>query len=279
MARLFAANDTTMPISDTHMEMATNQQTHGVIGGCGVTLDGSNLTLDIAAGAIVSNGVPVTVAAQANALTLAADSSNPRWSWIALNSSGSAVLVSGTAAATPAVPELDNTNDVPLMLVYVAAGATIASSQTNYDQRIPLMEQTWRCTSTLTKNANTTLGDVTGLKFFIDASQVWTFESFCEISTAATPDIKVAFTVPSGAAGTGLAMKVDAAATQSVRVTDWTTANALASAAAGVGMILSGTMVNSTTAGWCQLQAAQNTNDASDTQVFIQSWITARRVT
>lgn len=278
MARLFATNDTTMPIPDTHMEMAANQQTHGVIGGCGVTLDAADLTLDIAAGAIVSNGAPVTVAAQANALTLAADSSNPRWSWVALNSSGTAVLVSGTAAATPSIPELNSTNDVPLMLVYVAAAATLASAQTNYDQRIPLTVQTWQCSSTLTSNADDVLSDVTGLKFFIDASQTWVFEAELQLSSAATPDFKMAFTVPSGATTTGTFLYEATTALASGRVSDWTASTAMTTATAGTGAKLTGRVVNSTTAGWVQLQAAQNTSDASDSIVYVGSWITARRV-
>lgn len=278
MARIAQYNDTTMPIADTLGENWANVNTHAVIGGCGVTLDGTDLTLDIAAGAIMANGAPVTVAAQANALTLAADSSNPRWSWVALNTSGTAVLVSGTAAATPSIPELNSTNDIPLMLVYVAAGATLASAQTNYDQRQMLTEQTWYATASLTSNTDVTLNDVAGLKFFMDASQTWVFEAHLQVSTAATPDLKLAFTVPSGAAGTGNWLYQATTAIASARVSDWTAAQSLTTAAAGTGADLYGRMVNSTTAGWVQLQAAQDTSDGSDTIVYIGSWITARRV-
>jgi len=277
MARLFAATDTTMPIPDTHAEMFAAPHTYVLIGGCAVTLDAADLTYDVAAGALIHNGVPVTVAAQADAGTLVADSTNPRWTWIALDSTGTEVMVSGTAAATPAIPEL-GADYFPLMLVYVAAGGTIASSQTNYDQRIgPAMVQTWRSTANFTKNANVTLGDVTGIKFWMDASTVWSFVMEGQLSTGATPDIKCAFTVPSGAAGTGNAIKIDAAAHVAIRVTDWTASNSLATAAAGVGLRLTGTIVNSSTAGWVQLQAAQDTSDASDTIIYAQSFITAWR--
>lgn len=276
MARIPAYNDTTMPIADTFGEMWASQQTYGVIGGCAVTLDAADLTYDVAAGAIVHNGAPVTVAAQANAGTLAADSSNPRWTWIALDSSGVEVMVSGTAAATPSIPELGDY--VPLMLVYVAAGGTVASAQTNYDQRIPITTQTWFCSSTLTSNADVVLSDVTGLKFFVDASQTWVFEAHLQLSTGATPDIKVAFTVPSGAASTGNYLYHATTAMSSARVSDWTSSTSMTTAAAGTGADLYGRLVNSTTAGWVQLQAAQNTSDASDTIVYVGSWITARRV-
>lgn len=277
MARLFAANDTTMPIPDTHMEMVANQMTHGVIGGCGVTPDAADLTYDVAAGALMVSGAPVTVAAQANAGTLVADSTNPRWTWVVLDSSGVEAMVSGTAAATPAIPELGG-DYVPIHLFYVAAGGTIASSQTNYDQRIPLTTQTWVCTTQHTANTDDVLGDVIGVKFFVDASQTWVFEAQLQISTGATPDIKAAFTVPSGAASTGTFLYHATTAIASGRVADWTSSTAMATATAGTGATLTGRLVNSTTAGWVQLQVAQNTSDVSDTIVYVGSWITARRV-
>ena len=135
-----------------------------------------------------------------------------------------------------------------------------------------------RMTSNFTKNNNDTLGNVTGLSFAIPASQVWAFQVFAEASIGATPDIKVALTVPAGATATGLATKIDAAATQSVRVADYTSAQALVSAAAGVGLLLSGTVVNSTTAGTVQVQAAQNTATVEDTIIYAQSYIMAWRI-
>lgn len=277
MARTAAYNDTTMPIADTFGEMWASSPAYALIGGCAVTLDAADLTYDVAAGAFIHNGTPVAVSAQANAGTLVADSTNPRWTWIVLDSSGVEAMVSGTAAATPSIPEL-GADTFPLMLVYVAAGATIASSQTSYDQRVgPTLTQTWRSTSNFTKNTNDTLGDVTGIKFFVGASEVWSFEYISRLSTGATPDIKVAFTVPSGAAVTGTAIKLDAAAPVVVDVADFTASTALASAAAGVGIRLTGTVVNSSTAGWVQLQAAQNTSDASDTILYAQGFITAHR--
>ena len=85
MARTFVLADSVVPNSHTHPEIAGNVNTYGVIAGCGVTLDAANLTLDIAAGAIVHNGKSVAVTAQANALTLVADGSNPRFALISLD--------------------------------------------------------------------------------------------------------------------------------------------------------------------------------------------------
>src|SRR5690606_14265755 len=67
--------------------------------------------------------------------------------------------------------------------------------------------------SNFTKNNNDTLGDVTGLSFPIGASETWVFQVVAQASIGATPDIKVAFTVPSGAAGTGNATKLNGSST------------------------------------------------------------------
>lgn len=276
MARLAAYEDTTMPIADTMGELWANQQLYGVIGGCAVALDAANLTADIAVGAVYHNGIPVAVAAQVNIVTLVADSANPRWSWIAVDSSGVGVLVSGTPAATPTIPELGDY--VPLMLVYVAAGATIASAQTNYDQRVPITSQTWRSTANFTKNNNVTLGDVTGLKGFIGASEVWAFTAFLQLTTVAAADIKMAFTLPAGATATGNYSYQTGAGVLNARVSDWTASQSMATAAAGVGAVLSGVVVNGTTAGSAQLQAAQDTLDVSDTIIYAQSFIVWRRL-
>ncbi len=269
--------DTVVPVSHTHMETSANNNNYGVIAGCGVTLDGTDLTFDIAAGAIMHNGKPVAVAAQANAGTLVADSANPRFTLIYLDSTGTAGLTSGTAASSPVPP--DQGDYVPLMLVKIAAGGTVASSQTSYDQRVFHRTQTWRSTSNFTKNANVTLGDVTGIKFQMGASEVWAFEAHLGISTGATPDIKMAFTVPSGATATGKYSYLTGSGILNSYVSDWTAAQSMATAAAGVGAILSGIVVNSTTAGTVQLQAAQDTSDVSDTIIYAQSHITAWRLT
>jgi hypothetical protein len=140
MAYQAQALDTTEPVSDTVWEISANLATYNVISGCAVTMDSGNMTLDIAAGVITHNGSTVVVAAQTNALTLVSDASNPRFSWVSLNSSGAAALVSGTAAADPAVPELGDS--VSLMLVRIDANETIASNTTQIDKRVPFVQPT-----------------------------------------------------------------------------------------------------------------------------------------
>ena len=133
MAFQTAYNDTVEPFHDVDAEALAGTQLYGVMSGCALTYDGANMTVDIAAGVVMHNGLPVTVAAQVNAVTLVSDGSNPRWSWIGVNSSGTGVLISGTAAVTPAKPEY-STDIVPLGLVRVPAGETVASDIPSADR-------------------------------------------------------------------------------------------------------------------------------------------------
>lgn len=135
MPYLAAAVDTTEPVSDTVWELNANQQLYGVIDGCALTFDATDMTVDIAAGTCMYNGVPTSVAVLANAVTLVTDASNPRFSWLGLNSSGVLELVSGTAAANPTVPELGDRTAVAL--VRIPANTTIASNATEIIKRIP----------------------------------------------------------------------------------------------------------------------------------------------
>ena len=130
------AVDSTEPVSDTVWELNANQQIYGVVTGCALSLDGANMTLDIAIGAVVHDGTVLPVVQANNTETLVSDSSNPRFTWIAINSSGTTDIVSGTAAADPAVPELGDR--VAISLIRIPANETIASNCTEIVKRIPL---------------------------------------------------------------------------------------------------------------------------------------------
>lgn len=135
MAMLFEALDTTEPFSDVDLEMIGNMGTHHVVSGCALTYDAGNMTVDMAAGVIMLDGVLVIVAAQANVVTMVSDGSNPRWAWIFVDSSGTGGITHGTAAATPAKPELGN--NVVISAELIATSATIANDQTHIVKRIP----------------------------------------------------------------------------------------------------------------------------------------------
>lgn len=270
---------------DTDYELLGNAGTYGVYAGCALTYDAADMTVDLAAGAVKHNAGYVAVAVGANAYTLVADGSNERWAALCISSAGAAALVSGDAAASasvePSKPEIGDR--VLLGMAKIQAAQTIADNcEYKLDKRLMLSDLIRRTTSNFTKNANTTLADVTGLGFFVGASEVWGFEVIAEASLPATPAIKVAFTVPSGTTITGVVRALAAAddtGVYAVRSADLTTAvTGLTFASVGVGLRIFGTAVASSTAGIVQLQAAQNTSNASDSILYANSSIRAWRI-
>lgn len=139
MPYIYSCIDLVEPISDTFGEQATNAYLYNVVspdlGSCSLTYDASDLTVDLAAGNITHFGSNVAVAVAANAFTLVADTTFPRWTWLALSSAGAPVVVSGDPAATPSVPELGDR--VAVALVYVQANLTIAfNAEQKLDKRV-----------------------------------------------------------------------------------------------------------------------------------------------
>ena len=135
MAYQAQAVDTTEPVSDTGWEISANSATYNVVSGCALAYDAANLTVDVAAGIITHNGSIVVVAAATNAVTLVADGTNPRFTWIHLTSAGVLGITSGTAASDPAVPELGD--NVAVALVRIDAAENVANDVTKIDKRIP----------------------------------------------------------------------------------------------------------------------------------------------
>jgi hypothetical protein len=134
MANTLQAQDTNEPFSDTDYELLGNP-TYRVVSGCAVTYDAANLTVDVAAGVIKHNGSFVTVSEQLNVVTIAVDGSNPRWSYLTINGSGTVILTSGTAASTPVKPEAPE--GVFLAMLLVVNGDTTANGITvKLDKRI-----------------------------------------------------------------------------------------------------------------------------------------------
>ncbi len=128
-----------------------------------------------------------------------------------------------------------------------------------------------RTTSDFIKNANTTLGDVSGLSFPIAASEVWLFYVGLSLDSSVTADIKLGLTAPSGATGRW---------GNTLNAVSASIASNLTAATIGTDelYIITGLVVNSTNAGTVQLQAAQNTSDATNTTIFTHSHILAVKV-
>jgi len=84
---------------------------------------GANMSVDVAVGSYLWAGTTVTKASVSNVIITAADGSNPRYDVIYANSSGTIGVTTGTAASSPAVPDLA-ASSIALAVVAVAAGVT-----------------------------------------------------------------------------------------------------------------------------------------------------------
>lgn len=91
-----------------------------------------------------------------------ADPSNPRIDVIAVDSTGTAIVIAGTPAATPAAPNVDPNSQLQLTFALVAAGATTPSSLTETD--IYLENTEWTCAATANLNCASTNNPYAGTK-------------------------------------------------------------------------------------------------------------------
>jgi hypothetical protein len=198
-----AADSAIETVHDTMLEQFGNIANYNVVTGCTLSYSGANLQVTVAAGTITHDGSTVSVAG--NTVTLVADGSNPRWTWIVIGSGGTAAIVSGTPAATPTVPEVGD--NVEIALVYVNAGATIASSQTGgiggYSRRLILPQPADTSVVTLASDQasadSTTLGDITGLAAAVAANTNYVFRAIVPYYAEAADDYKFGITVPAAA--------------------------------------------------------------------------------
>lgn len=141
-------------------------------------------------------------------------------------------------------------------------------------------------TSDTTKNANTTLGDATGLAVALDANSTYILDGYIAYSSGATPDIKFAFSIPSGMTGHWTLFGQTTSATASVGSIDAHYSTSFISAIAAAGSdsfsslmtVIPHAYLVTTNAGTLQLQFAQNTSNASNTIVKAGSWLRVLKV-
>jgi len=106
-----------------------------VLSGLACTAQGSpDMTVAVAKGAVLSNGIMYAVAA-ANATIGTADGSNPRIDLVVITSAGAIAVRAGAAAAAPK-PPVRSANDVVLALVYVPTSDTTISSDQITDMKV-----------------------------------------------------------------------------------------------------------------------------------------------
>lgn len=152
-----------------------------------------------------------------------------------------------------------------------------------------------RCTTDVTKNASTTLGDVTGLGLSVAANATYALDGWIYFESNPTADIKFALTLPSGSTGVmgfyGPNLATAPVVNQErINYVDMGVYSATASATYGIGgddeftgsvwvtAQPRGVITTSSTAGTIQVQFAQNTSNASNTKVKAGSWMRATRL-
>ena len=125
-------------------------------------------------------------------------------------------------------------------------------------------------------NNSTTLVNDTHLLIAIGASEVWWFDLYIYYNSAAVAaDIKVTFTVPTGATGEGIVWS----RSNNVQPFNAGTASAIANTSGLAELLrISGLCRNSTNAGNITFQWAQNAAQAVNTTVYKNSVLIAYRV-
>ena len=107
----------------------------GVVAGGAVTAQGTpDMTVAVAAGTVLINGLHYTISAGNGTITTA-DSSNPRFDLITINTSGAIVVTAGTAASNPVFPAIP-ADDAVLAAVHVPAGDTAIATAQITDKRV-----------------------------------------------------------------------------------------------------------------------------------------------
>lgn len=139
--------------------------------------------------------------------------------------------------------------------------------------------RTVRNTALQTVNNSTTLVNATSLVLALAANEIVAFMAQVFYTGNGTADIQIAFTVPAGATirwnNAGGVRNTTAGTVAFVAaVTASGTSMAFEGGTNGTATLI-GTVVNSTTAGNLQLQFAQNTADASNTDLQANSWLSA----
>jgi hypothetical protein len=124
--------------------MVAGHKRTGVVGLCTVTAQGvPNMTVAVAAGRVLYQGVPANVAG-GNITIQAADATNPRFDYVMVDNTGALVNPTagdgkGTASANPVFPAIP-VNRVVLAAVYVAATVTTIVTGNIVDKRVFIIE-------------------------------------------------------------------------------------------------------------------------------------------
>lgn len=138
-----------------------------------------------------------------------------------------------------------------------------------------------RKTADETVNNSATLQDDDDLKFPVGLNETWYFMATMRTDSGATPDIKVAVTVPTAADIIATFMGTHTDGTYKVTTMN-VSGTAISAYGAGAGttwsLTIIGTVRTGANTGNVQFQWAQNTANASDTKVLADSVLVAWRI-
>jgi hypothetical protein len=135
---------------------------YGVLQPGYVTGSGSGLTVNVTAAIYRINCVTYNSAAGSVTLSTA-DATNPSYDVIAVDNTGSIVVITGTASVNPSIPQVDPATQIELTSIFVDAGATSLpiTDQVIYDENT----EAWTGTATgVTANFTNTLNVQHGTK-------------------------------------------------------------------------------------------------------------------
>jgi hypothetical protein len=268
-------------------KLMLNQQKTGVVNGLAVTEDTTDLTLDVAAGGYVIDGVLYSKAAAANADTLEPDSSTRRMAVLGINAAGTIALFHGDAASLDAdgnelsAPIPDIGEYAPIKGYILKAGQLLASDYyLAFDLRIPFAGEIVkvRTADATAVQSDDTPNDDDTLTQALPAATRWAFEALVIYTSGTTPDFKVTVNVPADAVlhWQYLGQNI----TSGVAETNTINADATAVDTIGTGTALSTAesvwirgVVEIVTAGSLAIAWSQDTSDASDTVVRENSYL------
>lgn len=193
-------------------------------------------------------------------------------------------VITGTPAGSPVIPSptQDATMwEVPLAEVSVANGAATITSTNVQDGRryVDNVDDVSSASANITKNASTTLSNVSGMSHALSGGATYTIDGFFEYSASVAAGAKFLIAAPPGCTGRIAVAAVD--------ITTASVTSTFAAAAAGVGTRVVTPVrghitvpnVTSDPGGFLSLQVqfAQNASDATDAVMYQASWMRLSR--
>lgn len=306
--------DTSERFHDIDGEALANQHMFHVVSGCAPSYSASTMVITVAAGVILHNGARVTVAGNTVTAVQSGSAGQARWAIVGIDSSGTAQIAHGDAAANTALdpslkPEFA-TDQVYVCALLIPQGTTVVDNATQkIDKRIPgySAAPTIRyAAATQTFNASTTFVDLISpgspatFSQAVAASEVWHITARLRVIYTGTGGLKLQFTGPAAPTAVRITGSYNIANLEGSLDTisnlvepfpaatafSSTFANAQAAAATANNynttdnngwIAIDLFLVNGSTAGTVTLQGAQN--GANGTSVIqIGSWLRAERV-